>query len=216
VRKQVGVSSLKFVTDGGFDTYVRYPATFNARWKLASADTLRMRFYAENTNGGFQNSSPWIRLKDGDGNYFQYQFYQDGSPAEALNNALGAWWPVEIPLRASATEENGWRRTVFGTPDLDNLRYMEIHADTWGYGFTLWLDGVSFDPPLRATLGLAAQGDSVVLTWPASNPALRLEAAEEVTGPYLPVADLPVESGGLASLKLPLTGQQRFFRLKMP
>lgn len=216
VRKQVGASSLRFVTDGGFDTFVRYPATFNARWKLASADTLRMRFYAENPNGGFQSGSPWIRLKDSDGNYFIYQFYQNGYPVEALNNALDKWWLVEIPLRASATEENGWRRTTFGTPDLDNLRCLEIHADTWGFGFTLWIDGVSFDPPLRASLSLATQGASVVLTWPASNPALRLAAADEVTGPYLTVADAPVESGGTASLKLPLTSQHRFFRLQMP
>ena len=216
VRKQVGATSLKFVTDGGFDTYVRYPATFNARWELASADTLRMRFYAENPNGGFQNASPWIRLKDGDGNYFQYQFYQDGNPIDALNNALGAWWLVEIPLRASDAEDNGWRRTTFGTPDLNNLRCLEIHADTWGYGFTLWIDGVSFAPPLRASLQLAEQGNSVVLAWTASSPALQLEAADEVTGPYLPVAEAPVEAGGTNSLTLPLTGEHRFFRLKMP
>ena len=29
---------------------------------------------------------------------------------------------------------------------MSHIQFVEIHADTWGSGFTLWIDGVSFDP----------------------------------------------------------------------
>ena len=35
--------------------------------------------------------------------------------------------------------------------NLDSTNYVEFHADTWDYGYTLWLDGLQFspcDPPL--------------------------------------------------------------------
>ena len=146
-RKVVGNASLKFVTDGGFDTYVRYPRTFTAHWNLSSVNSLKISFYAENPSPyGFQNGSPWIRLKDADNNYFEYQYYKNGNPYDLLNEARDIWQSYEIPLDASPTEENGWRRTTVGSPDLSHIQFVEIHADTWDSGFTLWIDGVSFDP----------------------------------------------------------------------
>ncbi len=32
-----------------------------------------------------------------------------------------------------------------GSPDFSQIRYLEIHADTWGAGFQLGVDGVGFD-----------------------------------------------------------------------
>jgi len=37
-------------------------------------------------------------------------------------------------------------RSVVGTMSLSQVNYVEIHADTWDYGFTLWVDGVQFNP----------------------------------------------------------------------
>ena len=54
-----------------------------------------------------------------------------------------------IPIAGDAT----WQRTTFGTPTLTEMNYIEIHADTWGAGFTLWMDGVRFDPPLPPIVG---------------------------------------------------------------
>lgn len=149
-RKIVGAGSVKFVTDGGFDTFVRYPRSFTAIWDLTPADSLNLSFYAENPNFSFQGGSPWIRLTDTENNYFEYQYFVDDSPADILDEAYGTWRTFQIPLDASPTESNGWRRTAHGTPSLAHTQYLEIHADTWGYGFTLWLDGVGFDPPLRS------------------------------------------------------------------
>jgi outer membrane protein assembly factor BamB len=149
-RKLVGGAALKFITDGGFDTYVRYPRTFVAQWDLSSAQYLKVSFYAVNPSPiGFQSGSPWIRLKDADNNYFEYQYFQNGGPVDLLNQARNTWRRYQIPLNASSTEQNGWRRTAVGSPNLAHIQYVEIHADTWDAGFTLWLDGVGFDPPLR-------------------------------------------------------------------
>lgn len=215
-RRQVGHTSLKFVTDGGFDTYVRYPGSFNAQWDLTSVEALNLRCYAENPNLGFQGGSPWVRLRDGDGNYFQYQYHMDGWPADLLNDAEGQWLAYQIPLNASATEDNGWRRTTFGSPSMSRIMGLEVHADTWGYGFTLWLDGVSFSPTPTPSLGVTPVAGGLTLNWPATYPAPVLEAAVVVTGPYLPVAVTPVEAGGVATVFLPATGGERYFRLRMP
>jgi len=214
-RRQVGQTSLKFVTDGGFDTSVRYPASFNAQWDLTGASALNLWFYAENTHG-FQSGSPWIRLKDSDGNFVQYQYYVGGSAYDLLNDARGVWRAYQIPLDASLTEENGWRRTTFGTPNFTRVTALEIHADTWDFGFTLWIDGVSFEPPLRPSLGLTQVAGSLAVSWPATHPVPTLEAAAQVTGPYLPLAVTPTEAGGIATVQLPMTGAQRYFRLRMP
>lgn len=215
-RKQVGQTSLEFVTDGGGDTYVRYPGTFKAEWDLSGVSALNVRFYAANTNFSFQNGSPWIRLKDGDGNYFQYQHYAGGELHELLNDAQGDWQSYQIPLNASSTEENGWRRTNFGTPNLRRLTALEIHADTWGYGFTLWIDGVSFEPAPRPVLRVALVAGGLAMSWPATHPVPVLEGAVAVTGPYVPVAVTPTEADGVATVQPPITGKQQFFRLRMP
>ncbi len=147
VRRVVGAGSVKFVTDGGYDTYLRYPRSVTAMWDLSCTHTLRMNVYAENPNFSFQECSPWIRLKDADNNYFEYRYYRWYGCTDLLNEAYNRWQYWEIPLDPTDTEGDGWRRTVVGTPDLSRIQYLEIHADTWGGGFTLWFDGVSFDVP---------------------------------------------------------------------
>ena len=146
-RRNTGDGSVKLVTDGGFDTYLRYPRSFIAQWNLSAATRMRISFYATNPNGSFQNASPWIRLKDADNNYFEYQYYSNGSPIDLLNQALGVWRTYDIPLNPG-TPHTGWRRTSSGTPSLAKIQYVEIHADTWGGGFNLWVDGINFDVPL--------------------------------------------------------------------
>lgn len=141
--KQVGGASVKMVTDGGFDTYLRYPDDPLARWDLSGVQTLRLWCYAINPNLGFQNQSPWIRLGNADG-YFEWRATYD-----ILNLAIGNWREFVIPVSGDGT----WIRSQVGTPSLDEVHYFELHADTWGAGFTLWLDGVRFEPSPRPTPG---------------------------------------------------------------
>lgn len=150
LRRVVGAGSVQFVTDGGYDTYLRYPRSVNAMWDLSCATTLRMNVYAENPNFSFQECSPWIRLKDADNNYFEYRYYRWHGCIDLLNEAQNRWRYWEIPLEPADGAAEGWRRIEVGVPDLSRIQYLEIHADTWGGGFTLWLDGVSFDVPGHA------------------------------------------------------------------
>jgi len=134
--KQVGEASIKLVTESGGDVCIRYPALTMAEWDLTNKDYLTIWFYSENHNIGFQNSSPWISLgNQKTGGYFQYQTDWD-----ILNDSQGKWCSYKIPL----TGDELWRRTKVGEVSLDEINYIEIHADTWDYGFTLWIDGLSF------------------------------------------------------------------------
>jgi hypothetical protein len=133
-NKQVGQGSLRFETTGGFDNYARYPGDRQARWNLSGALAIRGWFYAENPNPGFQERSPWIRLKSAAG-FFEYRPTWD-----ILNEAMGQWVQFVIPIAGDET----WIRTTYGTPSLSDINSIEIHADTWGYGFALWMDGVGF------------------------------------------------------------------------
>lgn len=142
----VGGASIKFVTDGGFDTAVRYPGTFTAHWDLSGANTLNVYLRTANANLAFQGGSPWIRLGDNDNNYFEYRYYVNGGPFDLLNETRDQWRSYSIPLDAPANPGTGWGRQIVGTPSMDDIRSVEIHADTWGAGFVMWIDGLSFDP----------------------------------------------------------------------
>jgi len=132
-----GSSSIKLETTGGFDNYLRYPAQKDMHWNLNGNTDFTICFRAENTNIGFQNLSPWIRLCENASNYFQYQPFE-----EILNWNNNIWKCYTIPLAGDAK----WNRTQVGSPNLSDINYIEIHADTWEYGFRLWVDGFRFSP----------------------------------------------------------------------
>ncbi len=143
-RKHAGAASIRFDTDGGYDTYVRYPIGLLARWDLSTVQTIRFWVYATNPNGSFQSASPWVRLGNHRDGYFQW------TPSwDILNTALNQWHEFVIPIDGDAT----WTRSTFGNPTLSEINYFELHADTWGGGFTLWLDGVGVAPSPQPTRG---------------------------------------------------------------
>ena len=100
-----------------------------------------------------------------------------------------------------------WRRTAVGTPDLGRVASLETHLDTWGYGFTVRLDGVSFEPtPGPLILTGAPQGDGLLLSWPALPSDYSLESAPEAAGPYAPQPGTLTEQG-IAVFQIPGTCQ---------
>jgi len=136
-EKYVGQSALKIVATGGLDNFVRYPYGLLGRWDLSEVEFIRFWAYAQNPNGSFENYSPRLRLGHYQDGYFEWRPW-----GNMLNAAMYGWREFIVPIEGSAT----WTRTVNGDPDLDLINYLEIHADTAGAGFTLWLDGVTFEP----------------------------------------------------------------------
>jgi hypothetical protein len=137
VRVAAGDASVRIEATGGSDNYARYPGTHQAIWDLSGVDRMHFWVYAENPNGSFQNASPWIRLGS-NGGYFQWRPSWD-----LLNSAMGQWVEMTVPIDGDST----WTRSQVGQPDMSEVNYWQFHADTWGGGFTVWLDGVRFDPP---------------------------------------------------------------------
>ncbi|HUU97043.1 MAG TPA: hypothetical protein VM487_14995 [Phycisphaerae bacterium] len=158
-RVHVGSYSLRYETDGCFDTWLWAPADQNATWDLLGPGGGGPAFwvYAENPNLGFQGPSPWIRLCTTPSDYVQYNPNRD-----LLNEARGQWVHVAVPLNGNDI----WSRTITGNPDLSDVAYVEIHADTWGCEFVLWIDGLSFDAALSPPpQQVAVAGNGFVELW---------------------------------------------------
>ncbi len=174
---QVGAGSVRMETTGGFDTYLRYPGDHLASWDLTGAQELRIRFYAQNEHG-FQGDNPLIRLAGADGRI-------DFVPtADLLNGAIGQWVECVVPLAGGGN----WVRTDFGTVSLGDIRALEVHADTWDYGFSLWVDGVTFWPhPLTGVPGDGTAPPARLTLSPAApnpfNPSTTLAFATPREGP---------------------------------
>ncbi|MBZ0171893.1 MAG: hypothetical protein K8E66_05890, partial [Phycisphaerales bacterium] len=133
-----GQASLRFEATGGGDNAAAYPGIDSARWDLSGVETIHLWAYADNPNGAFQNASPRIRLLSPDG-YFELR-----PTTDLLNEAIGQWVKWEIPIAGGGD----WNRALNGSPTIADVRAIELRADTWGAGFTVWWDGLRFDPPV--------------------------------------------------------------------
>jgi hypothetical protein len=154
-----GSHSIKFSTDGAFNTKVRYPKSGAANWDLTSKTYFTFWAYAQNSNAnGFQNGSPIVYLRNADGSYFRYRYQGGSSP---MSQAKGVWKNFNVPLAGGG----GWTRTVSGSPTLGDIDRVEIHNDTWGAGFSIFFDGVGFSTSGTPDTGLP----KVSITSPAPN-----------------------------------------------
>jgi len=114
---------------------VRYPVGLRAAWNLTQTTNLRFWAYTS-TLYSFHNNSPKVRIGDAGG------YYEWRPSTNVLNQARGQWAEFVVPLAGSTD----WPRTVSGAPSLAAASFLQIHADPTGNGFTLWFDGVRFDP----------------------------------------------------------------------
>ena len=137
-EKVEGTASVKLVTGRGWDVALNYrPANDSvSRWSLSQQDTLYFWVRTiRNIMIGFQYFH--IRIGDAAGNYYKY------TAAPSLLTAANLTWKhYQFPLSGNSQ----FVRTMVGTMSLDSVNYVEFHADTWDYGYTLWLDGVQFYP----------------------------------------------------------------------
>lgn len=161
VEKQVGQASVKLVAGRGWDVALNY-RPFNdsvSFWSLTSTDTLY--FWVRTIKeipSGFQYFH--IRIGDYKGNYYKYTSFPS-----LLNAANLTWKRYQFPLSGGPN----FSRSTVGNMNLDSVNYVEFHADTWDYGYTLWVDGVQFspcDPPMTGILVNPAPDDFNLKVYP--------------------------------------------------
>ena len=130
-----GATSLRFDTASGFDTGLVYPMAGEPHWDLSDVRSLSFWIRPENDDS-FQENQPVVVLRSPSGSIRL-------EPGDILVNTPG-WRYYEVPLDGTFP----WTRTQSGTPDLEDVNAIEIHDDTWGNGFRLYVDGVSVGRPL--------------------------------------------------------------------
>ncbi|MBN1199487.1 MAG: right-handed parallel beta-helix repeat-containing protein [Bacteroidales bacterium] len=145
--KMVGEASVKFVTSRGWYVALNYRPSGDSLsvWGLNDEDTLY--FWVKTLKFipyGFQYFQ--VRIGDREGNYIRYS-----ASANLLNQAHEVWKRYQFPLAGNTT----FQRSAVGDMNWNQVNYLEFWADTWDYGFTLWLDGVQFSEcdPVTAVSG---------------------------------------------------------------
>ena len=136
---KAGVASVYCVTGNGWDIGLQFWPGGDSimHWQLSEEDTLIFWLKTINTTGyGFQYHQ--IRLGNLCGGYYKY-----AGSASVLNSANGTWKRIKVPLAGGGSPYN-YLRTAVGDVSLDDISYVSIHADTWDFGFEIWLDGVHF------------------------------------------------------------------------
>lgn len=137
-RVHAGRSSVRLLTTSGSPVALAFPRSRNACWNLAETEALSLSVFPENEHT-FQEPSPEIRLGRTGGGAFVYR-----PAADILTPARGRWVDIRVPLPGG----DGWTRIREGNVSLDHIDYLEIRADTWDTGFSIWVDGVRFVPDL--------------------------------------------------------------------
>lgn len=127
-----GRRALRATTTSGFDFWVRYTALTPI--DASHRDELRVAVRGHNTTPlGWQGNFPALVVEDTTGARARFD------PDELHLSRDGITWSiVTVPLAGGA----GWTKT--GSVNWRRVRAVEIHADTWDFGFTLDVDGLNF------------------------------------------------------------------------
>lgn len=137
-EKVFGSASVHVSTGNGWDLGVLFRPAGNqvASWTLTEQDTLTFYMKSVNNTGyGFQFCN--VLIGNNCGGYYKYT----ASANAILNPTIGQWKEIRIPLAGTFP----WSRTAYGDISFDEISYVEIHADTWDFGFELWIDAVTFN-----------------------------------------------------------------------
>lgn len=152
-HKVAGSGSVRILTSAGLGWFIlKHPKLGNAEWNLEDRRYLRLFVYAKNPNlapelpggGGFQRG-PRIVLGNAAG--ARRTLTPRFSDGRVLNTALDRWVELVIPLRGGGSSDGfgPWAVLDEGGFSLQRVDWLEIYADTWEFGFSLWIDGVRFE-----------------------------------------------------------------------
>ncbi|MBM3436800.1 MAG: T9SS type A sorting domain-containing protein, partial [Bacteroidetes bacterium] len=132
-------------------------------WSVLEEDTLTFWLKSINNTGyGFQYCH--VIVGNNCGGYYKFT----ASAAVILNPTIGQWKRIDIPLAGGSP----WARSIIGNVSFDDLNYVEIHADTWDFGFELWIDGLSFNTLFTRLKEKALQKEMISIIYP--NPAVSM------------------------------------------
>jgi hypothetical protein len=118
-----------------------YPKAKTAAWNLTPYTELTLSVAADNSakqnDPGWQETDPHVIVATSDSDYFTYV-----PSLIKLPRNPGTWVLLSVPLAGGG----GWARSQTGNPSLANINYIAFSMDTWGFGFKVWVDGVTFEP----------------------------------------------------------------------
>ena len=140
--KQVGDASIKLYTETGFDTWVYFPNTKDLDLDCTSVGSLSFLLHTENKNGWGPDC--WVIIRDMQGLSAKYS-----TLFNRMSLTLKEWVPYGLPLGPDAmrnAQSFGWKLELDKGFDWQHIASVEVHADTGGYGFILYLDDMRFNP----------------------------------------------------------------------
>ncbi|HEY1252518.1 MAG TPA: hypothetical protein VGH97_15155, partial [Thermoanaerobaculia bacterium] len=129
---KVGTYSIRFDTQSGFDTGIKYPATPSLHWDLTGVHFLVFWANLVNNNGDLWEE-PVVVLNSPNGTMTY-------TPRNIAMVAGGGWRLFQMSLDG----DSYWERLDTGSPTLSDVTQIEFHQDTWGAGFTTYYDGMQF------------------------------------------------------------------------
>ncbi len=139
-RVVAGAGSLRLDTRNG-QAALFYPRTRDAAYDLTRYLYLSFSITADNSapanDPGWQGAQPHVLLVSGPSDYIELV-----PTTSRIARTPGAFDRVTVPLSGG----NGWSRNRTGTPDLSKIRYLAFTFDSWGPGFTVWLDDLVIGP----------------------------------------------------------------------
>ena len=146
-RVAAGAGSLRLETSGR-QAGLFYPDTRDAAYDLSQQLYVSFAITADDSaianDPGWRGSQPHVLVVSTSDDYFEYVPDDNRIPRHP-----GPFVGLTIPLAGGS----GWTRNVYGSPDLAKVKYLAWVFDTWGAGFTVWLDDVRIGPAPFADCG---------------------------------------------------------------
>lgn len=98
--------------------------------------------FAHETWGGFPQAAVTVRLKQSDSRYVQWTCAKPLFEwTQIASEARMGWSQIRILL---CGEDNGWTRSITGSPDLNQLNRLELQIASIGGEFTVSFDEIAF------------------------------------------------------------------------
>lgn len=120
-----------------------YPATRDLGADFSKDHALSFSARIHDELNWYSANSPTVILYTDENNYFTYQANDTFlSPLNFADIKAGQWRTEWVPMYIPYTGDANWTMTRTGNPDLSNINYIQITAQTSGDGTYLWVDGL--------------------------------------------------------------------------